>query len=103
MPEEATKRISKSSKPGVFADEMTEFVKYMSPKRWELLQDLRTYGPKTIRRLAMDLYRDHQSVRKDIRELQHVGLIDESEDGMSFFVPWDEISCEASLILKKPK
>lgn len=31
----------------------------------------------------MDLYHDHQSVRKDIRELQHVGLIDESEDGVS--------------------
>lgn len=84
----------------IFEDSMSNFLKYMTLKRWELVQNLRTYGPRTIRRLAIDLYRDHQSIRKDIREMQAEGLIDESEDGMSFFVPWDDIELKVDIVKK---
>jgi predicted transcriptional regulator len=92
------------SKPGnrVYTDEMALFLKYMSPERLELLEYLRLYGPRAIRKAAMDLYRHHQSVRKDIRELQQVRLVDETKDGM-FFVPWDEIIVHSPLDEKRDK
>ena len=53
---------------------------YLSPKRIELLQHLRKAGPLSIRKLASGLQRDYKNVHTDVKELLHIGLIEETED-----------------------
>lgn len=78
-----------------FADMATLF-KYLSPRRVELLQKLRTIGPVNIRQLAMALERDYKNVYTDVSELVHVGLIEEKN--RRFLVPWDEIAAKLPLL-----
>lgn len=81
-----------------FSDTSTLF-KYLSPKRFELLQCLREFGPLSIRKLASSLQRDYKNVHTDVKDLMHVGLIEETSDGQCI-VPWDSIVSELSLLAK---
>ncbi len=81
-----------------FADTVTLF-KYLSPKRFELLQYLREAGPLSIRKLASGLHRDYKNVHTDVKELLYVGLIEETEDQL-LSVPWDVIVSELPLLAK---
>jgi predicted transcriptional regulator len=81
-----------------FADTATLF-KYLSPKRFELLQNLREVGPLSIRKLALLLRRDYKNVHTDVKDLLHVGLIKENEDRL-LIVPWDVIVSELPLLAK---
>lgn len=81
-----------------FADTATLF-RYLSPKRFELLQHLREAGPLSIRKLAAELRRDYKNVHTDIKDLLHVGLIEETEEGL-LSVPWDVIVSELPLLAK---
>lgn len=81
-----------------FADMATLF-KYLSPKRFELLQKIRETGPLSIRKLAADLKRDYKNVHTDVKELVHVGLIEETDDQL-LSVPWDVIVSELPLLAK---
>lgn len=81
-----------------FADTATLF-KYLSPKRFELLQYLRETGPLSIRKLASGLNRDYKNVHTDVKELSYVGLIEETDDQL-LSVPWDVIVNELSLLAK---
>ena len=78
-----------------FADAATLF-KYLSPKRFELLQHLREAGPLSIRKLAAELRRDYKNVHTDVKDLLSVGLIEETDDGL-LSVPWDVIVSELPL------
>ena len=81
-----------------FADTATLF-KFLSPKRFELLQHLRSAGPLSIRKLATELHRDYKNVHTDVKDLIHVGLIEET-DSQLLSVPWDVIVSELPLLAK---
>lgn len=81
-----------------FAD-MATLLKYLSPRRVELLQKLRAIGPVNIRQLAQALERDYKNVYSDVAELNHIGLIEETKD-RRFQVPWDEIQAKLPLLAK---
>ena len=74
--------------------------KYLSPKRFELLQHLRERGNLSIRKLAAELHRDYKNVHTDVKELLHIGLIEEAGDGL-LSVPWDAIVSELPLAKAK--
>lgn len=84
-----------------FTDTATLF-KYLSPKRFELLQHLRETGPLSIRKLAAELHRDYKNVHTDTKDLLCVGLIEETNDGL-LSVPWDVIVSELPLLAKAKK
>ncbi|MBX3077518.1 hypothetical protein KF728_18880 [Candidatus Obscuribacterales bacterium] len=81
-----------------FAD-MATLLKYLSPRRIELMQRLRAIGPVNIRQLALSLGRDYKNVHTDVSELTHIGLVEETED-RRFAVPWDEILARLPLLAK---
>lgn len=81
-----------------FTDTATLF-KYLSPKRFELLQHLREAGPLSIRKLAAELHRDYKNVHTDVKDLVYVGLIEETENQL-LSVPWDVIVSELPLLAK---
>ena len=81
-----------------FADTATLF-NYLSPKRFELLQHLREFGPLSIRKLAAELHRDYKNVHTDVKDLLHVGLVEETGEQL-LSVPWDVIVSELPLIAK---
>lgn len=81
-----------------FSDTATLF-KYLSPKRFELLQHLRKSGPLSIRKLASGLHRDYKNVHTDVKDMLYIGLIEETQDGL-FCVPWDAIISELPLLAK---
>lgn len=81
-----------------FADTSTLF-KYLSSKRFELLQHLRETGPLSIRKLSAELHRDYKNVHTDVKDLLHVGLIEETREGL-LSVPWDVIISELPLLAK---
>ncbi len=81
-----------------FADTLTLF-KYLSSKRFELLQRLREAGPLSIRKLSVKLHRDYKNVHTDVKDLTYVGLIEETKDGL-LSVPWDAIISELPLLAK---
>ncbi|HEY9718485.1 MAG TPA: hypothetical protein V6C69_13525 [Trichormus sp.] len=81
-----------------FAD-MATLLKYLSPRRFELLQKLKEIGPVNIRQLAQNLKRDYKNVHTDVTELTQIGLIEETKD-RRFLVPWDEILAKLPLFAK---
>ena len=83
----------------LYFEDMTTLLKYLSPRRIELLQKLRIVGPTNIRKLALSLKRDYKNVYTDVSDLKHVGLIEETKD-RCFIVPWDEISAKLPLFAK---
>lgn len=90
-PEEPTNRLH--------FEDMPTLLKYLSPRRVELLQKLRMIGPTNIRKLAQALGRDYKNVYTDVSDLSHVGLIEETND-RRFHVPWDEITAKLPLLAK---
>lgn len=83
----------------LYFEDMGTLLKHLSPRRWELLQRLRTIGPINIRRLALKLKRDYKNVHTDISDLKHIGLVEETKD-KKFTVPWDEIVGKLPLLSK---
>lgn len=80
-------------------EDMATLFQYLSPKRFALLQHLRSSGPLSIRKLAAELHRDYKNVHTDVKELLHVCLI-ELTDEQLLSVPWDAIVRELPLLAK---
>jgi predicted transcriptional regulator len=100
----AWKRAQKGLAPDLpvnqlYFEDMATLLKYLSPRRIELLQKLRIVGPINIRKLALTLKRDYKNVYTDVSDLKYIGLIEESEN-RQLSVPWDEISAKLSLFAK---
>ncbi len=83
----------------LFFEDMATLFKYLSPRRFELLQKLRTIGPVNTRKLALILKRDYKNVYTDVADLKYIGLIEETKD-KRLSVPWDEILSKMPLLLK---
>ncbi len=75
---------------GVGFETMAQLGEVFTPKRWELVEALKTAGPLTIYALAKHLGRHYRNVHKDVTALMEWTVIDKDEDGR-VFVPWDEI------------
>lgn len=69
----------------------------LSPKRWQLIEQLQAIGASSIRALARALGRDVKRVHEDVVLLIEWGLVEKAEDGR-IIVPYSEI--EADFVLK---
>ena len=68
----------------------------ISPKRWELIEQLQKIGPSSIRGVARALDRDIKRVHDDVTALMEWGLV-EKDGGGKVFVPYDEIEADFTL------
>lgn len=75
----------------VYFNDIKTFLKYITPRRYELLEQLHKNGNTSIRSLAKLLKRHYKNVYDDVKLLEQIGLIEKTEDGL-FRVPWDEVT-----------
>jgi Predicted transcriptional regulator len=76
--------------------ELETLLRILTPRRFELLKQLRQTGPTSIRALSKTLGRDYKNVHADVIELMWLGLIERTEEGL-VQVPWDEIDAHLRL------
>lgn len=65
----------------------------LTPKRWELIEQLQAAGPTGVRALARLLSRDVRRVHDDAHALIEFGLIEKDSDG-KLIVPFERIHTE---------
>jgi predicted transcriptional regulator len=75
---------------------MPAFLAAMTPKRLELLRQLRREGPMSVRALAGQLGRDYKSVHRDVSALGRCGLIARTAHDR-IAVEWDRMVTELDL------
>lgn len=71
--------------------------KTLTPKRVEILEYVHGENGISIRALAKKLGRDYSNVHQDVKILHQLGLILKNEKN-EYYVPWDVIVTEISLI-----
>ena len=81
---------------GIGFDNMAQFGEVFTPKRWELVETLKTAGPLSIYALAKRLNRHYRNVHKDVSILMEWLVIDKDASG-KVHVPWDEIDVRMAL------
>ncbi|HYS42413.1 MAG TPA: hypothetical protein VEM32_00390 [Geobacteraceae bacterium] len=74
----------------LYFDDLPTLLKYLTPKRFELLNTLHAMGHVSINALAKKLHRQYRNVFDDVKVLERLGLVEKDEENR-FFVPWDEI------------
>jgi predicted transcriptional regulator len=79
----------------LFTD-LETLLRILTPRRFELLKQLRQMGPTSIRALSKALGRDYKNVHADVVELVQTGLIERTDEGL-VQVPWDEIDAHLRL------
>lgn len=75
---------------GVGFSEVAEMLSVFTPKRWELLAELRQCGAIGIADLARRLKRDYKNVHLDCERLIEWMAIEKDESGL-VFAPYSEI------------
>jgi len=65
----------------------------LTPKRWELIENLQKAGPLGVRALARALGRDVKRVHDDASAMIEVGMVEKTPDG-KLIVPFDEIRAD---------
>jgi predicted transcriptional regulator len=81
---------------GIGFENMAQFGEVFTPKRWELVETLKTAGPMSIYALAKHLNRHYRNVYKDVGILSEWLIINKDESG-KVYVPWDEIDVRMAL------
>jgi predicted transcriptional regulator len=79
----------------LFTD-LETLLRMLTPRRFELLKQLRQTGSTSIRALSKALGRDYKNVHVDVVELVRLGLIERTDEGL-VQVPWDEIDAHLRL------
>ena len=74
----------------LYFEDLPTLFKYLTPKRFELLNTLHSMGHVSINALAKKLHRQYRNVFDDVKTLERLGLVEKDEENR-FFVPWDEI------------
>ena len=94
-----TARAGRVVKPyaGVGFRSMAQFSEVFTPKRWELVEALKSSGPLTIYALAKHLDRHYRNVHKDVTALMQWTVIEKNDAGQ-VFVPWSEIDVRWPLL-----
>ena len=77
-------------------DDAMELFVTLTPKRMELLQELRLQGSMSIYALGQILGRDYSNVHKDVKQMRRLGLIELDKD-RKVFVPWSSVEIRFSL------
>jgi predicted transcriptional regulator len=80
----------------VYFHDVKTFLKYITPKRFELLDNLHHNGASSVRGLAKLLNRHYANVFNDVKLLEQIGLVEKDEAGL-YSVPWDEVSASFKL------
>ena len=78
-----------------FLDVQTMF-ETLSPRRLDLLRQVRQHGAGNVRELAKTLGRDYKNVHQDVATLQSAGLL--LREGRKLIAPWDELQANVSLM-----
>ena len=81
---------------GIGFENMAQFGAVFTPKRWELVESLKSAGPLTIYALAKRLNRHYRNVHKDVGVLSDWLVISKDDSG-KVYVPWDEIDVRMAL------
>jgi len=74
----------------LYFDNLPMLLKHLTPKRFELLTELRRMGHASINALAKHLHRQYRNVFDDVKAMERLGLVEKDASG-HFYVPWDEI------------
>lgn len=74
----------------LYFDNLPALLKHLTPKRFELLAELRRLGHTSINALAKHLHRQYRNVFDDVKAMERLGLVEKDKSG-HFYVPWDEI------------
>jgi len=74
----------------LYFDDLPSLLKHLTPKRFELLAELRRLGHASINALAKHLHRQYRNVFDDVKSMEKLGLVEKDSSG-HFYVPWDEI------------
>lgn len=80
----------------VFFHDVKTFLRYITPKRIDLLEELHRNGSTSIRALAKLLNRSYKNVYDDVKLLEQAGLVEKDEGGL-YSVPWNEVSASFKL------
>jgi predicted transcriptional regulator len=80
----------------MYFNDVKTFLRYITPKRFELLDRLHQSGAMSIRALTKVLGRHYKNVYDDVKMLEEIGLIEQTEEGL-FCVPWNEIETTLKL------
>ena len=78
-------------------EDLSSLMSVLTPKRLELLKELRASGPSSVRGLSKRLRRDYKNVHVDCAELERVDLIGRDEAGL-LIAPWDVINAQFKLV-----
>jgi len=97
-------RAAEAARTGIPSDPVATFTfsspaqlfSVISPKRWELIEQLQKIGPSSIRALARALDRDVKRVHEDVVALADWGIVDRTDDG-KVEVPFDVIHADFDL------
>lgn len=77
-------------------EDVPQFAKVFTPKRWELITCLKQVGTVSIYELAKRLGRHYRNVHQDISLLMKWMVVEKDEDG-KVLIPWDEIDVKLLL------
>jgi predicted transcriptional regulator len=99
--EELADRVDRGEDPvpaseRVFFEDARTFFRHITPRRFDLLEELHRCGATSINALAKLLKRNYKNVHEDVKALESIGLIERGEDGR-YSVPWDEINTSFKL------
>jgi predicted transcriptional regulator len=68
----------------------------LSPRRLDMLRQVRQHGAENVRELAQALGRDYKNVHHDVAVLESAGLL--LREGRKLSAPWDELQANVSLM-----
>jgi len=80
----------------VYFHDFRTLLRYITPKRLVLLEELHRTGPMSVNALAKLLKRSYKNVYDDVSALESVGLI-ERDERKRVCVPWHEIETTLKL------
>jgi predicted transcriptional regulator len=80
----------------VYSEDARTFFRQITPRRFDLLEELHRCRPMSINALAKLLDRNYKNVHDDMKALQSIGLIERGED-RQYSVPWDVINTSFKL------
>jgi predicted transcriptional regulator len=91
---EASKRVKAYA--GFGFENAIALLSTLTPKRWLLIEALKSSGAHSIYALAKYLARNYSNVRSDVTKLLELGIVEKDETG-KVFVPWDKLDVQFSL------
>tara|TARA_R110000824_G_scaffold386283_3_gene580915 strand:- start:9847 stop:10206 length:360 start_codon:yes stop_codon:yes gene_type:complete len=90
-------KAGKAVKPSnaVCFDSYEDIHRVLAPSRLQIVKTLAGQGPLSIREVARRVDRDMKAVHTDVTTLINAGVIDRTEEGVSF--PYDRIHLEVDI------